>query len=40
MFDAAEDGVTTLFLGEADVLFGKRSDVKDSHGRYTNIAVN
>ncbi len=40
LFDAAEDGGTILFFDEADALFGKRSDVKDSHDRYANIETN
>jgi SpoVK/Ycf46/Vps4 family AAA+-type ATPase len=40
LFDAAEDGGVILFFDEADALFGKRSDVKDSHDRYANIEVN
>jgi hypothetical protein len=40
MFDAAEDGGAILFFDEADALFGKRSEVKDSHDRYANIEVN
>ncbi|WP_299486250.1 ATP-binding protein [Acaryochloris sp. IP29b_bin.137] len=40
LFDAAEDGGAILFFDEADALFGKRSDVKDSHDRYANIEVN
>ncbi|HXQ70222.1 MAG TPA: ATP-binding protein [Pyrinomonadaceae bacterium] len=40
LFDAAEDGGTILFFDEADSLFGKRSEVKDSHDRYANIEVN
>ncbi len=40
LFDAAEDGGTILFFDEADALFGKRSEVKDSHDRYANIEVN
>ena len=28
-----------LFFDEADALFGKRSDVKDSHARYANVEV-
>jgi hypothetical protein len=40
MFDAAEDGGCILFFDEADALFGKRSEVKDSHDRYANIEVN
>ncbi len=40
VFDAAEDGGAILFFDEADALFGKRSEVKDSHDRYANIEVN
>jgi len=40
LFDAAEDGGAILFFDEADELFGKRSDVKDSHDRYANIEIN
>jgi SpoVK/Ycf46/Vps4 family AAA+-type ATPase len=40
LFDAAEDGGTILFFDEADALFGKRSEVKDSHDRYANIEIN
>jgi hypothetical protein len=40
LFDAAEEGGTILFFDEADSLFGKRSEVKDSHDRYANIEVN
>ena len=40
VFDAAEEGGALLFFDEADALFGKRSDVKDSHDRYANIEVN
>jgi AAA+ superfamily predicted ATPase len=39
IFDAAEDGGVILFFDEADALFGKRSDVKDSHDRYANIEI-
>jgi hypothetical protein len=39
VFDAAEDGGTILLFDEADALFGKRSEVKDSHDRYANIEV-
>ena len=31
------DGGAILFFDEADALFGKRSEVKDSHDRYANI---
>jgi hypothetical protein len=40
LFNAAEDGGTILFFDEADSLFGKRSEVKDSHDRYANIEIN
>ncbi len=37
LFDAAEGGGAILFFDEADALFGKRSEVRDSHDRYANI---
>lgn len=40
LFDAAEESGAILFFDEADALFGKRSEVKDSHDRYANIEVN
>jgi SpoVK/Ycf46/Vps4 family AAA+-type ATPase len=40
VFDAAEEGGAILFFDEADALFGKRSEVKDSHDRYANIEIN
>ncbi|WP_447984998.1 ATP-binding protein [Nitrospira sp. Nam74] len=39
VFDAAEEGAAILLFDEADALFGKRSDVRDSHDRYANIEV-
>jgi SpoVK/Ycf46/Vps4 family AAA+-type ATPase len=39
IFDAAEAGGVVLLFDEADALFGKRSEVKDSHDRYANIQV-
>ncbi|MDO8144911.1 ATP-binding protein [Isoptericola sp. 178] len=39
LFDAAEDGGMVLLFDEADALFGKRSEVKDSHDRYANVEV-
>jgi hypothetical protein len=39
IFDAAEYGGAILLFDEADALFGKRSEVKDSHDRYANIEV-
>lgn len=40
VFDAAEEGGAILFFDEADALFGKRTEVKDSHDRYANIEIN
>lgn len=39
VFDAAEECGAMLLFDEADALFGKRSEVKDSHDRYANIEV-
>ncbi|WFE93022.1 ATP-binding protein [Micromonospora sp. WMMD987] len=39
IFDAAERGGTVLLFDEADALFGRRSEVRDSHDRYANIEV-
>jgi hypothetical protein len=39
VFDAAECGGAMLLFDEADALFGRRSDVRDSHDRYANIEV-
>jgi hypothetical protein len=39
LFDAAEAGGAILFFDEADALFGRRSEVKDSHDRYANIEI-
>ena len=39
VFDAAERGGAILLFDEADALFGKRSEVKDSHDRYANVEV-
>jgi AAA+ superfamily predicted ATPase len=39
IFDAAETGGAILLFDEADALFGKRSEVKDSHDRHANIEV-
>jgi SpoVK/Ycf46/Vps4 family AAA+-type ATPase len=38
LFDAAEGGCVLLF-DEADTLFGRRSEVHDSHDRYANLEV-
>ena len=37
IFTEAETSNAVLFFDEADALFGKRSEVKDSHDRYANI---
>jgi SpoVK/Ycf46/Vps4 family AAA+-type ATPase len=40
VLDAAEQSEAILFFDEADAIFGKRSEVKDSHDRYANIEIN
>jgi SpoVK/Ycf46/Vps4 family AAA+-type ATPase len=40
VFDAAEESGAIIFFDEADALFGKRSEIKDSHDRYANIEIN
>jgi hypothetical protein len=39
IFDAAEVGGVILLFDEADALFGKRSEVRDSHDRYANLGT-
>jgi ATPase family associated with various cellular activities (AAA) len=39
VFDAAETGGVLLLFDEADAIFGKRAEVKDSHDRYANIEI-
>lgn len=39
IFDAAETGGAVLLFDEADALFGKRTEVKDSHDRHANVEV-
>ena len=39
VFAAAEEASAILFFDEADALFGKRSEVRDSHDRYANIEI-
>lgn len=39
LFDAANEARAILLFDEADVLFGKRSGVQDSHDRYANIEI-
>jgi SpoVK/Ycf46/Vps4 family AAA+-type ATPase len=40
VFHEAEQSNAILFFDEADAIFGKRSEVKDSHDRYSNIEIN
>ncbi len=39
IFDAAAVGGAVLLFDEADALFGKRTEVKDSHDRHANVEV-
>jgi len=39
VFTAADSANAILFFDEADALFGKRSEVRDSHDRYANIEI-
>jgi ATPase family associated with various cellular activities (AAA) len=39
IFSAAEETSAILFFDEADALFGKRSEVRDSHDRHANIEI-
>ncbi len=39
LLDAAEREGAILFFDEADALFGKRTEVKDSHDRYADVEV-
>ncbi|MGA8878472.1 MAG: ATP-binding protein [Candidatus Korobacteraceae bacterium] len=39
VFDEADQSNGILFFDEADALFGRRSEVKDSHDRYANIEI-
>jgi hypothetical protein len=39
IFNAAENAGAILFFDEADSLFGKRSEVRDSHDRYANLEI-
>lgn len=40
IFAEAETSNAILFFDEADALFGKRTEVRDSHDRYANIEIN
>jgi len=39
IFEIAEQSGVVLFFDEADAIFGKRSEIKDSHDRYANLEV-
>jgi len=39
IFDAADESGAVLLFDEADALFGKRSEVTDSHDRYANLQI-
>jgi ATP-dependent 26S proteasome regulatory subunit len=39
VFDAADESGAVILFDEADAIFGKRSEVKDSHDRYANIEI-
>jgi hypothetical protein len=39
IFAAAEGATAVLLFDEADALFGKRSEVRDSHDRFANIEI-
>lgn len=39
VFDAAEDSASVLVFDEADTLFGRRTEVRDSDDRYANLEV-
>lgn len=39
IFREAEQSNAILFFDEADAIFGKRSEVRDSHDRYANIEI-
>lgn len=40
LFDQAGAAGAILFFDEADALFDRRSEVKDSHDRYANLEIN
>ncbi|MFI0408204.1 ATP-binding protein [Actinomadura sp. 3N508] len=39
VFDIADAGGAVLLFDEADALFGRRSEVRDSHDRYANVEI-
>jgi hypothetical protein len=40
IFEEADRADAVVLFDEADALFGRRSDVRDSHDRYANIEIN
>ncbi len=40
IFEQAKTSNAIIFFDEADAIFGKRTDIKDSHDRYANVEVN
>lgn len=39
LFDAASEANAILLFDEADALFGRRSEIRDSHDRHANIEI-
>ena len=39
IFDTVQKNEAILYLDEAEALFGKRSNVRDAHDRYSNLEV-
>ena len=39
IFESASKGGAVLFFDEADAIFGKRTEIKDSHDRYANLEI-
>ncbi len=39
VFEAAASKKAILFLDEAEALFGKRTEVKDAHGRFVDLEI-
>jgi len=39
VFHRADRSGVILFFDEADVLFGKRTEVKDAHDRFANLSI-
>ena len=39
VFDGAEKSGAILFFDEADALFGRRTEVRDSHDRFANVEI-